>query len=216
MARGHCGGRAYADCAISVRGAGLYKPSMLAPSPFPTLKKPLTCVALCLLCGSALAASPTDYPPRKPGLWEMSLQTGGATGAKTLAAHVTQQCIDTASDKAMREMGMGIGEKMCSKQEMRAEGGGFVVDSVCRIDLGSGTASTATTHGVISGDFGSAYRMVMRSTYDPPMMGRTQGETVMEAKWLGPCKAGQKPGDMVMPGGQTMNVLEMMKQQPKK
>jgi hypothetical protein len=38
----------------------------------------------------------------------------------------------------------------------------------------------------------------------------------MEAKWLGPCKAGQKPGDMVMPGGQTMNVLEMMKQRPKK
>ncbi|MEJ8858983.1 DUF3617 family protein [Variovorax robiniae] len=179
------------------------------------MTKPLTAAALSLLCGTALAASPTDYPPRKPGLWEMTLQTG-ASGGKAPAGHVTQQCIDAASDKAMREMGMGVGEKMCSKQEMRAEGGGFVVDSVCRIDLGNGTASTATTHGVITGDFGSAYRMVMRSTYDPPMMGRAQGETIMEAKWVGPCKAGQKPGDMVMPGGQTMNVLEMMKNRPKK
>lgn len=177
--------------------------------------KPLAPVALGLIGACALAASPTDYPPRKPGLWEMTLQTG-TSGAKAPAGHVTQQCIDAASDKAMREMGMGIGDKMCSKQDMRAEGGGFVVDSVCRIDLGSGTTSTATTHGVITGDFGSGYRMVMRSTYDPPMMGRSQGETVMEAKWLGPCKAGQKPGDMVMPGGQTMNVLEMMKNRPKK
>ena len=37
----------------------------------------------------------------------------------------------------------------------------------------------------------------------------------MDAKWLGPCKAGQKAGDIVLPGGRGMggqiNVQELMK-----
>ena len=33
----------------------------------------------------------------------------------------------------------------------------------------------------------------------------------LEAKWLGACKADQKPGDIVMPGGMKMNVKDMEK-----
>ena len=33
---------------------------------------------------------------------------------------------------------------------------------------------------------------------------------VQEARWLGPCKAGQKPGDVIMPGMQKFNMQEMM------
>jgi len=178
------------------------------PTKLPIMKKLLPSTVLFLLCGPALAASAADYPPRKPGLWEMTLQTESSGSAKAPVAHTTQQCIDAASDKAMREMGMGMGKEMCSKQEMRAEGSTFVVDSVCTISFGSG-ASTATTHGVISGDFSSAYKMVMSSSYNPPMMGRKEGTAIVEAKWVGPCKAGQKPGDMMMPNGMKMNVLEM-------
>jgi hypothetical protein len=36
----------------------------------------------------------------------------------------------------------------------------------------------------------------------------------MEAKWLGPCKPGQKPGDVIMPGMGSMNINEMMKNLP--
>ena len=35
--------------------------------------------------------------------------------------------------------------------------------------------------------------------------------TTVEAKWLGACKADQKPGDIVMPGGMKMNILELDK-----
>jgi hypothetical protein len=38
----------------------------------------------------------------------------------------------------------------------------------------------------------------------------------MEAKWIGPCKADQKPGDMVMSNGMKMNVLDMMSGRGKK
>jgi hypothetical protein len=33
----------------------------------------------------------------------------------------------------------------------------------------------------------------------------------MAAKWLGPCAADQKPGDMIMGNGFKMNILEMQK-----
>ena len=33
----------------------------------------------------------------------------------------------------------------------------------------------------------------------------------MEAKWLGPCKGDQKPGDMILPGGMKINVNDMRK-----
>jgi len=164
--------------------------------------------SLCLgaVAGAGLAA---DYPPRKPGLWETSVQTD-AKGSEKMGPLVSQQCIDAASDKALREMGMGMSQGMCSKQDMRSEGGRLVVDSVCKIGN-----TIATTHGVISGDFSSSYRMEMTSTYNPPMMGRSGGASVIAARWLGPCKSDQKPGDVIMSNGMKMNMLEMMKNAPK-
>jgi hypothetical protein len=29
------------------------------------------------------------------------------------------------------------------------------------------------------------------------------------AKWLGPCEAGQKPGDLILPGGMKINLRDM-------
>jgi len=167
-------------------------------------------VAVACMVAGAIAASSAfaiDYPARKPGLWE--IQTGDATGKG--AGHTVQQCIDAASDKALRDMGQGMGKDMCAKQDLRIESGKLVMDSVCKI----GT-TTATSHAVMTGDFSSTYRMESKSTYNPPLMGRTEGTSVMEAKWVGPCKPGQKPGDMVMSNGMTMNVLDMMGARSKK
>jgi hypothetical protein len=33
----------------------------------------------------------------------------------------------------------------------------------------------------------------------------------MAAKWLGPCKSDQRPGDMIMANGTKINVLDMQK-----
>lgn len=173
------------------------------------MKHPRHTTALCiaLAAGAAGPALALDYPPRKPGLWEMSVADAGA---KT-PPQVMQQCIDAATDKLMRDMGQGMNKDMCSKNDLRADGPRLVVDSVCKIG-----ASTATTHAVMTGDFGSAYRMEMSSRYNPPLGGRSEANTLIETRWVGPCKAGQKPGDMVMGNGMKMNVLDMMGAQPKK
>ena len=40
-------------------------------------------------------------------------------------------------------------------------------------------------------------------------MGISRATITTTAKWLGPCLAGQKPGDVVMPSGQTMNLNDL-------
>ena len=36
----------------------------------------------------------------------------------------------------------------------------------------------------------------------------------IEAKWTGPCKSDQKPGDVIMPNGMKMNVGDLQKGMP--
>jgi hypothetical protein len=71
--------------------------------------------------------------------------------------------------------------------------------------------TTATTKGVASGDFNKEYKVETHSTYDPPLGDMKEASNTIVAKWLGPCKAGQKPGDVIMPNGMTMNMNDMMK-----
>ena len=155
-------------------------------------------LALFLAC-SALAA---DLPKRKSGLWEMKMTTAQIPGL------VSQMCVDQNTDDLLA--GEHEEKMACTKNDMRREGAEIVVDSVCKIEGG-----TATTRTVISGNFDSAYRVESKSTYNPPIAGLKEGSVVIDAKWLGPCKTGQKPGDMVTPGAGGLNLEELMKKAPK-
>ena len=66
-----------------------------------------------------------------------------------------------------------------------------------------------TAHTVITGNFDSGYAMTITSQTDGGP--RTIN---IDAKWLGPCAADQKPGDTIMPNGVKMNVLDMKKGTP--
>lgn len=150
---------------------------------------PFTLVAAAVAL-SALSAHALDQPKRKPGLWEVKATTG--QGAQPM---VMQQCTDTAFEAQMQKQGLEQSKGMCSKNDMRQEGGKIFSDSVCKVG-----ASTVTSQSVTTGDFSSAYRVEIKSTYNPPMAGLQGSTSVMEARWVGPCLPGQKPGDMVMPG----------------
>ena len=69
-----------------------------------------------------------------------------------------------------------------------------------------------TTHAEIVGDFNSAYTVTSKSHSDKGPNGNPLDTvSTIEAKWLGPCKADQKPGDIVMPGGFKLNVKDAEK-----
>jgi hypothetical protein len=83
------------------------------------------------------------------------------------------------------------------------EGDKLVVDATCKV----AKSSTSTTHAVITGKFDSAYKVESKSTFDPPLKGKTEGSAVMEAKWTGPCTGNQKPGDVILPNGAKVSSL---------
>ena len=78
------------------------------------------------------------------------------------------------------------------------------MDSVCNMG-----GATTTSHGVVTGDFNSAYTIKISSKREggAPVQGMpAETQMSIEAKWTGPCKADQKPGDIIMANGMKMNV----------
>ena len=158
-----------------------------------------------LLIACAAPAAALDIPARKPGLWQLTMNFEG----RNLPNQVMKHCIDAATDKEMNAMGGNMQKEMCSKQDVQRTGNTIVVDSVCKF----GTM-TNTSHAVVSGDFNSGYTVKVDSKRDggPAMPGMPAGgmtHMTIEAKWLGACEAGQKPGDMIMGNGMTMNIHDL-------
>jgi uncharacterized protein DUF3617 len=167
------------------------------------MAKHLAWIAVLATLGVCIQAQAFDFPKRKSGLWEIETSSGAHPGA----AQKAQMCIDQKTDDALNQMGTGMSEDMCSKSNIRREGSAIVTDSVCKF----GT-TTATTHSVVTGQFDSAYKVETQSTYDPPMAGMKEGSAVIHARWVGPCKPDQKPGDMILPSGVKVNVNDRPKQ----
>jgi hypothetical protein len=162
-------------------------------------------LGLFAIISSALAASP-DLPRRKSGLWEINMSNQAVKGAQAM-----QQCIDEKTDNLMKSNMAASEKQSCSKNEMRREGDKWVAESICKFD-----GSTAKTRAVFTGQFDSAYKADIKSTYEPPLHGMRESSATIDAKWLGACKPGQRPGDISMPGMPDINMNEMMKKMPKK
>jgi hypothetical protein len=157
-----------------------------------------------------LVAAPAfaeDLPTRKAGLWEIKMVFEG----RNIPPQQMRQCIDQATDKLMNASIGGAAQEACSKKDIKNSGGTLMIDSICKIG-----PATTTSHAVVTGSFDSAYTVKVSSTSagGPTLPGHAPGaenQMTIEAKYLGGCEAGQKPGDMIMANGMKMNVLDMQK-----
>ncbi len=164
--------------------------------PEDTMKHRLLSAVLILFSVSPCTAQ--EFPKRKPGLWEVTV-------ASDNGQHVTRQCIDEATDAKLQNMGTQMGQ-MCTKQEARREGDAWVSEAEC--DMAGSRIHSKT---VFRGDFTSNYQGDVSATYDPPLMGKREGKTKISAKWIGPCAGDHKPGDIILPDGQKMNLNSLGK-----
>jgi Protein of unknown function (DUF3617) len=149
-----------------------------------------------LICAvQALAAEP---PARKPGLWQVKTSIGSGNAP----SQVVRQCIDAATDQMMQSSTGPFAPAVCPQRDVQRSENSITIDSACMLD-----GKPATVHAVITGSFDSAYAMTVTSqSADIPNMTMT-----IDAKWLGPCAADQKPGDVIMSNGMKINVPEMEK-----
>ena len=166
---------------------------------------------LAVITAALIFAAPAfalDLPTRKAGLWEIKMEFQGNS---RLPVQTMKQCTDASSDKLMTYNFAGSAEKDCRKQDISRSGNSIVIDSACSFG-----GLIATSHAVVSGDFNSAYTVEVTSQREGgrPIPGVSpNGEMHMKiaATWLGACAAGQRPGDIIMSNGVTMNVLDMQK-----
>jgi Protein of unknown function (DUF3617) len=150
--------------------------------------------AVLLLAVAATSTVAAELPSRKAGLWEIATDVGSRTVKM-------QQCVDAATDQAMQARSGAAAEGNCSKRDVQKSGNTTTVDSVCTFG-----GKTRTSHIVVTGSFDSEYTMTMTSQAEGQPAGRAIS---MSAKWLGPCAADQRPGDMIMPNGTKMNITDM-------
>jgi hypothetical protein len=153
--------------------------------------------ACCLIVIGTVPAFASDLPIRKAGLWEIDtvVTSGHAVSMK--------QCTDAKTDQAMQSHFASLPQRSCSKHDVQKSADKITIDTVCTV-----AGRTTSSHMVITGSFDSAYTMVMTSEVKGIPVPRNM---TMTAKWLGPCAAGQKPGDMVLPNGRTVNIIDMQR-----
>ena len=131
-------------------------------------------------------------PHLKAGLWQITM-----AGAPMQAS----SCIDDASQKADAALGQDMDQTACAKRSWSRIPGGVAFEFDCTTD-----GSRMVSKGTVTGDFNSAYRM------ESEVSGSRDGQSfshkqVMEAKYLGACPAGMKPGDkQITVNGRTMVV----------
>ena len=152
----------------------------------------------------ALAASAEEPGTRKAGLWEVNVQNSfGGPEIITM-----QHCTDEATDREAQSIFAPRRKETCPKRDSQktATATGYIINSVC-----SGAGTPITSHSVFTGDFNSAYTMKTVSHHEGGPANPPRNVTItIEAKWLGPCKADQKPGDSWV-GGYKSTIEDMKK-----
>jgi hypothetical protein len=166
-----------------------------------------TLFATAAIAAIVCPAQATDgLPKRKPGLWEIRNEMQG----HSMAMGPMQMCTDEKTDNLMQQQASGM-KQDCSVMDWKRDGDRITINSVCK----ASKDMTVTTKAVFTGDLNSDYRGDLQISYDPPVMGKKDMKMTISAKWLGPCKKGQKPGDMIipnmMPGKNMPNMRELMK-----
>jgi len=161
----------------------------------------LAALFLALICATpALAA---ELPSRRPGLWEVKMSIEG----RNAPPQVIRQCIDAATDQMMQSSAGPYSAAACPKRDVQSSPNSITIESSCTID-----GKPATAHAIITGSFDSVYTMTVTSQSES-LPGNAMIMT-LDGRWLGPCAADQKPGDMIFSNGRTVNIVEMQKRVP--
>ena len=141
-------------------------------------------IAVLAICACA-SVSASEYPTRKPGMWEMTMHGESFPGGSSRSS----LCVDAATEASNNATTDAYMKSNCSKFDTRKVGDSWIIDSVCTLG-----GTHAVTHQVTTLTSEDAYHTDGTSTYDPPLQGKSNAVMSIDGKWLGACKPGQTPG----------------------
>jgi hypothetical protein len=155
----------------------------------------LALLAAIAVIASGAAAADMPIPHRKAGLWEGVSSMPGMSGQ----SFSTKYCIDAASEAKMSAFSANLRNKKCSSVSIvHNMDGSWTSTSSCEFMPGK----VMTSKAVITGDFNSKYTVTIYTN------GATKPQLTMTVSYLGPCGPGMKGGDVIMPGGMKMNLMD--------
>jgi len=146
--------------------------------------------------------TPDQFPHRRPGLWT---QVTGMDGPPSGPG--TQMCVDATSEARLSAFAQHVPGATCTPPQLvRNLDGSMNVAESC--DMGAN--GKIVTSGVIRGDFNTSYTEVVDSQISGSSVAQMNGDHKMTVTgtWTGPCAPGQRGGDIILPGGQTHNILD--------
>ena len=148
-----------------------------------------------LVLFGAVTAAQAQMPTRKAGLWETTM-----SGTSSLAAEgggKVKQCIDAATDRAA--MSGVMAAKACQQSGVVKTATGYELEATCKFG-----EMTSKSKSVITGDFNSKVTIQVTSLISTGGGPAKESKTILESRFIGPCEAGQKPGDIIMPDGKVI------------
>jgi hypothetical protein len=140
---------------------------------------------------AAAQGAPDPQPHQKPGLWREDV---------TLAGHTTTMhvCLDTAAEAQMSVFGSNLARKLCKTSPIAHDpDGSWSATNACALRPGAKKISRV----VVTGSFDAKLSVVTTSPPGGPVA------AAITLTWIGPCKPGQKGGDMILSNGTKVNLL---------
>lgn len=168
-----------------------------------------------LTCQAGYAASAAHkktyapVPTRKAGLWEVTVRSDDLVlrrqGEVQQKPQTVQMCTNAEAEPVML-FAIVPAQQNCRPvnvaRRTKGQGGGYDINTECYVH-----DQRADAHMELRGDLQSVYGGAFSVKYAQTPMANT-GRMVFEGRWLGACKPSQRPGDMVLPNGITVNVVD--------
>jgi hypothetical protein len=148
-------------------------------------------IAVLLAAAAATQAPQPVMPHHKPGLWQTEIVSAGKTTS-------IQQCFDEASEMQMDKIDK---DKCSDRHTVHNADGSWTTSATCKIML----FVTRSERSEISGDFQSKLKVISYKLPDNTL------DATSTTTWTGPCKADQKGGDIIMPSGIKINIVDIMR-----
>jgi hypothetical protein len=145
----------------------------------------------CLAAGVGVAgADELKPPPTKDGLWET--HTTQVQQGKTVSDRSVKMCQSTELTKSFQSDAEALRKRNeCTSNVTQPSPTTYVEESRCAKGPNAGSVTKVVyTH---QGDTASHTEMHMN-------VGKAETLMIMDAKYLGSCPAGMKPGDLIMDG----------------
>ena len=150
----------------------------------------LAALALVALAPSASSLAQTEIgPTRRPGWWEMQelIRSGPTTEPVRRTVHI---CTDPAVDKVKSPLEVNLLGRFCHEKAVRSAAGWTVSGGCESSDV------RITQQAVATGDLNDRYQVeILTLMASPPSAAGAETRMSVDARWVGQCPAGKKPGD---------------------